>query len=77
MTPEDILIRITAHNRGPEVAELTILPTVWFRNTWSWDAKAGRPVMTKEAAAEPTIRIEEKMYGKRWLVCEGVRTALH
>src|SRR5882672_6160433 len=34
---EDILIRITAHNRGPEPAELALLPTVWFRNTWSWD----------------------------------------
>ena len=71
-TPEDILIRITAHNRGPEAAELAILPTVWFRNTWAWDGKAERPVMTKEAAGEEeTIRIEEAMYGKRWLVCEG------
>jgi len=34
--PEDILIRITAFNRGPEPADLYILPTVWFRNTWSW-----------------------------------------
>ena len=32
---EDILIRITAHNRGPEAAELHVLPTLWFRNTWS------------------------------------------
>ena len=71
-TPEDILIRITAQNRGPEAAELAILPTVWFRNTWSWEGKAERPVMTKEAAGEgAVIRIEEPMYGKRWLVCEG------
>ncbi|MEK7857474.1 MAG: glucosidase, partial [Acidobacteriota bacterium] len=34
--PEDICIRITAVNRGPETAPLHILPTVWFRNTWSW-----------------------------------------
>src|SRR5246500_2654000 len=47
-TPKEILIRITAHNRGPEAAELAILPTVWFRNTWAWDGKAERPVMTKE-----------------------------
>ena len=33
----DILIRITAANRGPEDAELTLLPTLWFRNTWSWN----------------------------------------
>ena len=33
---EDILIRITVANRGPEAAELRLLPTLWFRNTWSW-----------------------------------------
>src|SRR5215472_1492564 len=71
-TPEDILIRITAHNRGPEAAELAILPTVWFRNTWSWDANAKRPVMMKEAADDGAmIRIEEPTYGKRWLACDG------
>ena len=34
--PDDTLIRITVSNRGPEAAELTVLPTFWFRNTWSW-----------------------------------------
>ena len=34
--PEDILVRITVHNRGPEAARLRVLPTLWFRNTWSW-----------------------------------------
>ncbi len=34
--PDDILIRITVHNRGPEAAELHLLPQLWFRNTWSW-----------------------------------------
>ena len=34
--PEDTLIRITVHNRGPEAAEIHLLPTLWFRNTWSW-----------------------------------------
>jgi len=37
--PEDLLIRITAHNRGPEIATLHLLPTVWFRNTWSWGCR--------------------------------------
>ena len=36
-TTDDILIRITASNRGPEAAELHLLPTLWFRNTWSWE----------------------------------------
>ena len=44
-TPEDILIRITIHNRGPEDAPLDVLPTVWFRNTWSWDKDTVRPTM--------------------------------
>jgi len=35
-TPEDILVRVTVHNRGPDAATLHLLPTVWFRNTWSW-----------------------------------------
>ena len=35
-SPEDILIRVTVHNRGPETATLHLLPTLWFRNTWSW-----------------------------------------
>ncbi len=35
-SPEDILIRVTIHNRGPEAATLHLLPTLWFRNTWSW-----------------------------------------
>ncbi len=34
--PEDLLLRVTATNRGPEAAELHLLPQVWFRNTWSW-----------------------------------------
>ena len=44
-TPEDVLILISAHNRGPEPAELHVLPTLWFRNLWSWHDPADRPVM--------------------------------
>jgi len=57
--PDDILIRITAHNRGPEPASLDLLPTVWFRNTWSFGYDAGpkgdvpdRPVLKKIDGAE-------------------------
>ncbi len=72
-TPEDILIRITAYNRGPEAAHLELLPTLWFRNTWSWDPSAKRPMLSKEADGRgaAVIRAEESMYGKRWLLCEG------
>jgi hypothetical protein len=41
--PGDILLRITAHNRGPQAAPLHLLPTLWFRNTWSWTRDAPRP----------------------------------
>ncbi len=41
--PEDILVRITAANRGPEAADLHLLPTLWFRNDWSsWIAESNR-----------------------------------
>ena len=36
-SPEDIFVRITVHNRGPEAARLRVVPTLWFRNTWSWE----------------------------------------
>jgi hypothetical protein len=42
-TTDDILIRISAVNRGHESAELHLLPTLWFRNTWSWDHNSRRP----------------------------------
>jgi len=45
--PGDILIRITAWNRGPDTATLQILPTLWFRNTWSWGEATARPVLWK------------------------------
>src|SRR5438067_1967742 len=44
-SPEDVLIRISVHNRGPEPAELHVLPTLWFRNQWSWHGSADRPTL--------------------------------
>ena len=41
--PEDLLIRITVYNRGPEAAQLHLLPTLWFRNTWSWGETEPKP----------------------------------
>src|SRR5918992_3420698 len=46
-TPEDILIEITIANRGPEDAGLDLLPTVWFRNTWSWDRTQPKPSLRR------------------------------
>ena len=44
-TPEDVVIQITAINRGTETKPLHILPTLWFRNTWSWSKDAVKPRM--------------------------------
>ena len=43
--PRDILMRVTAHNRGPEPADLHVLPTLWFRNTWSWFPEQTKPTI--------------------------------
>ncbi len=43
---DDILMLVTAHNRGPDAATLHLLPTLWFRNTWSWGGEASKPTLT-------------------------------
>ena len=56
---DDILLRITAHNRGPEAADLHILPQLWFRNTWSWKQDSDRPTLHATqgmiVASHPTL----------------------
>jgi hypothetical protein len=66
---EDILVRIEVANRGPEAAELHVLPTVWFRNTWSWGRGEPRPQLY--AALENAIELNEPQYGRRWLLVGG------
>ncbi len=70
---EDILIRITAVNRGPEPAPLHLLPTLWFRNTWSWGRDLRRPIVRTGAPMPPAVcaEMEHFQYGKRWLLCAG------
>ncbi|HLE37660.1 MAG TPA: hypothetical protein VI699_11010, partial [Candidatus Acidoferrales bacterium] len=69
---EDILVRITAHNRGPEAAEISLLPALWFRNTWSWGRDDYKPRLAQIASpAGNAIECEHQMYGRRWLGCEG------
>jgi hypothetical protein len=48
--PDDLLIRITVHNRGPEAASLHLLPTLWFRNTWSWAGGGSKPSLKAAAS---------------------------
>ncbi len=68
-SPDDVLIRISVANRGPEAANLTLLPTVWFRNTWSWGGGGKRPFL--QAQDNNSIQLDEPQYGNRWLHCEG------
>jgi hypothetical protein len=65
---EDILIKITAVNRGPEAARLRLLPTIWFRNTWSWGGTDPRPDLRQTAGA---IEVYHPVYNKRWLYFDG------
>ncbi len=70
--PDDLAIRITVVNRGPESARLHLLPTVWFRNTWSWGGSVLKPSLRREAAiaGASVVALEEPKYGRRWLYCD-------
>jgi hypothetical protein len=67
---EDILVRISVTNRGPEMRELDVLPTVWFRNTWSWHPSVVKPRLYGGAEPHPFVALEEPKYGRRWLHAE-------
>jgi len=68
-SPTDILIEVEAWNRGPEAAELHLLPTAWFRNTWSWGRDDRRPEI--RAASPTTIRLHHPDLGEYHLHAEG------
>ena len=69
---EDILIRVEVVNRGPEAAALDLLPTLWFRNTWSWEADP-RPPLLRVAEGGPgsAVSAEHSLEAQMWLHCEG------
>jgi hypothetical protein len=67
--PEDVLIRITVHNRGPEAARLRLLPTLWFRNTWSWGGDGPKPSLSQTGSG--TIVASHHELGEYRLACEG------
>jgi hypothetical protein len=72
-SPDDILIVIRVHNRGPEAAPLHVLPTVWFRNTWSWGDVPLKPWLARvdDAIAGGVIALDDPRLGPRWLYCDG------
>ncbi len=76
--PEDVLIRITVFNRGSEPALLHVLPTLWFRNTWSWPGGGTKPIlaMKDQAGASvisacPTDPLFQDLLADYSLICEG------
>jgi len=71
--PEDMLIQITVCNRGPEAASIHVLPTLWFRNTWSWSPGAPKPVLKKDSGTKGArvIAATDGELGDRFLYCEG------
>jgi len=75
-SPEDILVRIRVTNHGPDRAQLDLLPTIWFRNTWSWGNGARRPVLCKTSEPAPAIELEHDQLSTRWLVYEGTPNLL-
>jgi hypothetical protein len=76
--PGDILIRISAVNRGPEAATLHVLPTLWFRNSWTWWPDTPKPSLRDATGADgvATIRAAHAELGELSLFCEGAAQLL-
>jgi len=67
-TPEDILVRISVTNRGGQEASIHLLPTLWFRNTWSWNNSA-RPVLS--VMSPDLIQASHSELGEYFFYCQG------
>jgi hypothetical protein len=72
--PEDTLIKISIFNRGPDAAEIQLLPTLWFRNTWSWGEDATKPVLGQIDGE--TIYASHSQLGNYVLQAEGAAELL-
>ncbi|KRT64760.1 MAG: hypothetical protein XU11_C0051G0011 [Candidatus Dadabacteria bacterium CSP1-2] len=71
--PDDIPIQISIINRGPEEATLHLLPTLWFRNTWSWNHSNDKPSLKllKTSSRTSVIEASHPTLGERWFYCEA------
>ncbi len=72
-SPEDILIKISVSNRGPEAASLHVLPTLWFRNTWTWWAGTPKPFLKQVTGKKGSQAVvaSHAILGERHWYCEG------
>src|SRR5207248_597241 len=71
--PDDLLVRVSATNRGPDPAELHLLPTLWFRNTWAWGGHGAgeRPSLRRAEDGSARVVAEHPELGRYVLACEG------
>jgi len=74
--PDDICIQISVANRGPAAADIDLLPTVWFRNTWSWKVGDPKPALRLSNSPNLIVELDDLSYGRRWLSCDGSPTFL-
>jgi hypothetical protein len=77
--PDDFFISVTATNRGPAPADLHVLPTLWFRNTWSWGRDKRRPILRASSDLAGhclTVQASHRVLGDYKLHCEGARDLL-
>ena len=72
--PEDLLVRISVHNRGPERAQIHVLPTLWFRNTWSWGDEGSKPALSQ--VAPESVHASHAGLGEYTLLCEDASELL-
>jgi hypothetical protein len=73
-SPIDLVVRITITNRGPEAAPVHVLPTLWFRNTWSWGTPDDRPRL--RLTAPGIIEAQHAQLGTYTLACDGAPEVL-
>ncbi len=76
VAPEEILCRVTVHNRSSQAAALHVLPTLWFRNTWSWLSDAPRPQLARVESSHPVVKAEHHELGVFYLHAEPGATLL-
>jgi hypothetical protein len=72
--PEDVLIKISVYNRGAEAAQIHVLPTLWFRNTWTWEEGEPKPMLGQ--VRDGTIHTSHPKLGDYTLHCEGAAELL-
>ena len=75
-SPEDMLIRITVFNRGLEPTTLHVLPTLWFRNVWSWGGNVPRPLLRALASDGGVVGASDSVLGERFFYCQGEASLL-